>query len=249
MLYLALYCSPFLGSVENMTIIKLRRSFFSILLLALSASAAATETVTITLEFEPDLNNGRHIYQTCATCHLPEGWGDDEGTYPQIAGQLQNVLIKQLLDIRSGERDNPLMYPFVQKRTLGGYQDMADVVAYIATLPMHPKHKQGPWRDYSDEYKQGKALYTANCSACHGSEGEGNNTASIPKLYGQHYPYLKRQLLDIKAGHRQASAGMKAMVDPLSRKQLEMTINYVSYLPVPENEKAPSLNWRNTDFL
>jgi len=218
------------------------------LLFVLFSTLSFAETVIIKLNLEPDLRNGQRMYETCATCHLPEGWGSTDGTYPQIAGQLQNVLIKQLMDIRSGRRDNPLMYPFVQERTLGGYQNMADVVSYIATLPMHPKHKKGPWRDYSDEYAKGEILYKANCSGCHGDKGEGNNSLTIPKLYGQHFPYIKRQLMDIKNGYRQVTPGMKAVIDPLSDLQLELTVNYISYLPVPKNEQAPSLNWRNTDF-
>ncbi|MBT3722414.1 MAG: c-type cytochrome, partial [Gammaproteobacteria bacterium] len=94
-------------------------------------SMSFAEPVIIKLTFEPDLKNGQHIYETCASCHLPEGWGNSDGAYPQIAGQHQNVLIQQLLDIRSGKRENPTMYPFVQERTIGGYQSLADVVVYI----------------------------------------------------------------------------------------------------------------------
>ena len=35
-----------------------------------------------------------------------------DGTFPQLAGQHTTVLIKQMADIRAGERDNPTMYPF-----------------------------------------------------------------------------------------------------------------------------------------
>ncbi|MCK4710982.1 MAG: c-type cytochrome [Gammaproteobacteria bacterium] len=115
------------------------------LFLTLFFNTAFADPVIIKLAFEPDLKNGQRIYETCASCHLPEGWGNDDGAYPQIAGQHQNVLIQQLLDIRSGHRENPTMYPFVQERTIGGYQSLADVVVYISTLPMHPQHKKGHW--------------------------------------------------------------------------------------------------------
>ena len=211
-------------------------------------SMSFAEPVIIKLTFEPDLKNGQHIYETCASCHLPEGWGNSDGAYPQIAGQHQNVLIQQLLDIRSGKRENPTMYPFVQERTIGGYQSLADVVVYISTLPMHPQHRKGPWRNYTDEYKAGETLYKENCASCHGGHGEGNNETSTPKLYGQHYPYIKRQIKLVKSGLRTVNSAMQTVAQQLTDEQLERIINYISYLPVPEDERAPSLNWRNTDF-
>jgi cytochrome c553 len=214
----------------------------------LSHSLIAAETMTIELTFTPDLNNGRRVYETCAACHLPEGWGSSDGAYPQIAGQHPHVLLKQLLDIRNGHRENSVMYPFVQTRTIGGYQSLVDVVSYITRLPMHPRHKQGPYNDFSDEYKQGEKLYLQNCASCHGADGEGNDATKIPKLYGQHYPYALRQIGLIRKGRREVDPAMKAIVDHLGREELEMIINYVSWLKVPDGEKAPSLSWRNTDF-
>ncbi len=222
-------------------------ALLTLLLFSLLNNAVA-EPVIIKLTFEPDLKNGLKIYEICASCHLPEGWGNDDGAYPQIAGQHQNVLIQQLLNIRSGQRENPTMYPFVQERTIGGYQSLADVVAYISTLPMHPQHRAGPWRDYTDEYKAGEVLYKQNCASCHGNLGEGNNDTSTPKLYGQHYPYIKRQIKLVKSGQRIVNSTMQAVAKKLTDQQLEQIINYISYLPVPEEERAPSLNWRNTDF-
>lgn len=208
----------------------------------------AADPVVIKLAFEADLQNGKRIYETCASCHLPEGWGNNDGTYPQIAGQHQNVLIQQLLDIRSGRRENPTMYPFVQERTIGGYQSLADVVVYISTLPMHPQHQKGPWSKGSKQFKQGKKLFEQHCANCHGRDAGGDNETLTPKLYGQHYPYISRQIIQIKNGIRNVNPVMQSIVNPLSENQLLLITNYVSYLPVPDGELAPSLDWRNTDF-
>lgn len=208
----------------------------------------AVEPVSITLTFQPDLRNGRAIYETCAACHLPEGWGSEDGTYPQIAGQHLNVMLKQLLDIREGRRENPVMYPFVQERTIGGYQSLVDVVSYITQLPMHPQHQKGPFTDFDAEYKNGEKLYGQFCSACHGKAGEGDNAIHIPKLRGQHYPYMMRQIDHIKQGLRAVDPTMKAIVDQISEDNLRDIINFVSYIPLPEAERAPSIMWRNPDF-
>mgnify|MGYP000090184004 CR=1 FL=1 len=50
---------------------------------------AAAREVEQGLHLAPNLENGRRVYRTCAVCHLPEGWGDESGYYPQIAGQLR----------------------------------------------------------------------------------------------------------------------------------------------------------------
>ena len=89
------------------------------------------------IELTPNLENGRALYRTCATCHRPEGWGSVSGGYPQIAGQLPSVLIKQLADFRAGNRDNPIMRAFTSPRSLGGPQEIADVSAYVASLPRY----------------------------------------------------------------------------------------------------------------
>jgi len=207
-------------------------------LLVLFSVPATADTVTIKLTFEPSMRNGQRIYETCAACHLPEGWGSHDGAYPQIAGQHQNVLIQQLLDIRSGARENPTMYPFVQERTIGGYQSLADVVTYISTLPMSKRHKRGPWPKSTAEYRVGKKLYDSHCSSCHGNNGEGSNDLLAPKLYGQHYPYVIRQVDYIKRGLRKVNAPMRTVVSQLTDGQLKQIINYVSYLPVPDDRRT-----------
>jgi cytochrome c553 len=208
----------------------------------------AVEPVRIELLFEPSLENGKVVYEICASCHLPEGWGNADGTYPQLAGQHQNVLIKQLLDIRSGKRDNPQMYPFVQERTIGGYQSLADVVAYISTLPMTPEHDQGPWPENTSQYQKGKRLFQKNCAGCHGKKAEGNNGMYFPRLQGQHYSYLLRQAQMLKRRLREGNPAMLSALNQLDDDQLQWVLDYVSYIPVPKKDLAPSVDWRNPDF-
>jgi cytochrome c553 len=211
--------------------------------LAQSPEDAARE-VEEALHLTPDLESGKRIYQICAVCHTPEGWGTENGYYPQIAGQLPDVTIKQLADIRARNRDNPTMYPFTSPRLLGGVQQIADVSAYIARLPMAPHNAVGPGNDL----EFGKKLYEENCVDCHGAGGEGDSKKHAPRIQGQHYSYLYRQFDWIRTGRRRNAD--KEMVEQIRRftpREEAAVLDYVSRLrPPTEMQAAPG--WMNPDF-
>jgi cytochrome c553 len=192
-----------------------------------------------------DVANGKQLYLICAVCHRPEGWGTEDGTYPQIAGQLRTVIIKQLVDIRSGSRVNPVMYPFVAQRILGGPQEIADVAAYISRLPMTPRNGHGPGQDLA----LGKKLYAERCATCHGHQGEGDSSKPASALWGQHFGYLERELEWIKSGKRHnGDSGMQHQVRDLTERDIEAVTDYASRLSPPADRLAPSASWRNPDF-
>jgi len=196
-----------------------------------------------------DLENGIEVYEVCAACHLTEGWGTKEGTFPQLAGQHKEVLIKQLADIRALNRDNPTMYPFAKPESIGDEQAMADVVAYIAKLPMNPDNGKGEWAEGTPEFDQGKKLYADNCVKCHGDTGEGKAKEFYPKIQGQHYNYMLRQFEWIRDGKRRnANPDMVEQIKGFSDKDMQMVINYVSRAPVPKGDLAPSKDWINPDY-
>ncbi len=197
----------------------------------------------------PDLDNGRVVYEVCSACHLPEGWGTPDGTFPQLAGQPYTVAIKQLADIRDLNRDNPTMYPFALPASIGGPQALADVSAYIEQLPMNPDNGKGEWAEGTPEFEQGKALYIANCVQCHGDDGVGDPEKFYPLIQGQHYLYMLRQFEWIRDGKRRnANPDMVKQIAEFSDADMQMVINYVSRIPVPEEKLAPSKDWLNPDF-
>jgi len=201
------------------------------------------------MHLTPDLENGRDVYEVCAACHLTEGWGTKEGTFPQLAGQHRDVIIKQLSDIRALNRDNPTMYPFALPQSIGGPQSLADVSAYIATLPMNPDNGKGDWAEGTPEFEKGKKLFLDNCIKCHGDTGEGNAEKWYPRLQGQHYTYMLRQFEWIRDGKRRnANPDMVKQIANFSDADMKMVINYVSRIPVPKEDLAPSKDWKNPDF-
>ncbi|MGA7979039.1 MAG: c-type cytochrome [Chromatiaceae bacterium] len=201
------------------------------------------------LSLKPNIENGKDVFEVCSACHLPEGWGMEDGTFPQLAGQHADVLIKQLSDIRARNRDNPTMYPFALPESIGDAQALADVVAYIEKLPMDPAWGKGPWGPDTPEYAQGKKLFADNCVKCHGENGMGNAEKFYPRINGQHYKYMLRQFEWIRDGKRRnANPDMVAQIKNFSDKDMKAVINYVSQQPVPKEQLAPSKDWQNPDF-
>jgi cytochrome c553 len=196
------------------------------------------------MTLEPDIANGRRVYVACAVCHLPEAWGSTDGAYPQIAGQLRTVIIKQLADFRAGNRDNPLMYPFSVPSILGGEQEMADVAAYVAQLPMTSHNGLGPGTDLA----LGERLYEKHCLDCHGVDGEGDLREHIPALAGQHYAYLMRQFEQIRTGaRRNADSKMTKQIQEFTPAEQSAVLDYSARLR-PSAEKLAPEGWTNPDF-
>ncbi len=189
--------------------------------------ASSSDEIIRALELTPNIENGKNIYPLCASCHLDNGWGKDDGSFPVIAGQHRRVLIKQLADIRSKDRQNPVMFPFTDPDTLGGAQAISDVAAYLASLPEDPK----PGIGKGQQIDLGKSLYQEKCSQCHGDRAQGNDEAFIPKLKGQHYSYLLRQIQWISNGYRKNSnPAMVIQVKTMSAQEIEAVADYVSRL-------------------
>jgi cytochrome c553 len=162
---------------------------------------------------EPDLEHGADLYQTCAACHGPDGRGTDDGEIPAIAGQHGSVLLKQLTDFRHDQRWNERMKNFTDRHHLAGAQDLTDVAAYIAGMPRFaPTAKSiGDGTNLGE----GASVYFRMCERCHGPLGQGELLRRRPRLAGQHYRYLLRQLEETAAGQRPGMG--RAHVDMLKQ--------------------------------
>lgn len=177
------------------------------------------------LDKKGDVANGEAAYEVCSACHLPSGSGRPDGTFPQLAGQHTTVLIKQIADIRAGRRDNPIMYPFAT--TLVDPQELADVSAYIQSLPIPPGNGKGPGTNLA----VGEQLYKRDCVQCHGDQGQGDAAKFYPVLAGQHYEYLLRQIRDIAAlRRRNANPDMVKVVKGYKDEELQAVVDYMSRL-------------------
>jgi len=197
------------------------------------------------IQLESNLENGKNLYRNCVTCHGPEGWGTRSGSYPQIAGQLRSVIIKQLADFRAGNRDNPIMRAFSSRKALGNAQDIADVAGYIANLPMTLDIDTGP---RLADHDNGAEIYKEMCAKCHGDNAEGDPKDYGPALNAQPFSYLKRQFDWIRSGRRRnADEKMTKQIQDINIRDEIDVLAYVSKLQPPK-EKVAESGWTNPDF-
>ena len=82
------------------------------------------------LSFAGDPMEGKKLSVSCTACHGPAGISIVP-LWPNLAGQKEEYLIKQLKAFRSGERKNPPMLPFVAPLS---DEDMEDLAAYYSSL-------------------------------------------------------------------------------------------------------------------
>ncbi len=164
-----------------------------------AASNAAQES-SDALNARPNFDNGATLFKTCSVCHGTSGGGTPDGHVPRISGQHFSVLVKQLVDYRNHRRWDPLMEYESDKHLLKSAQDLADVAAYASEIETLPE--EGVSVGSGEYLSRGTEIYARNCIACHGKSGDGNGQRQIPRLAGQNYAYLVRQIHDAVEGRR-----------------------------------------------
>jgi cytochrome c553 len=159
-----------------------------------SGSSNAAQEGSDTLNSRPNLDHGAELFRSCAACHGASGGGTSDGKVPRIAGQHFSVLVKQVVDFRNGLRWDPLMEYMSDKHLLKSAQDIADVAAYASEIETLPDASVSVG---SGQFlARGAEVYRQSCIGCHGKSGEGDREQEIPKVAGQNYAYLVRQIHD-----------------------------------------------------
>lgn len=174
---------------------------------------------------------GKAKSQTCVACHGADG-NSQITTYPKLAGQHAKYIEKQLKDLKLGMssggkqgRYDPVMSAMAMPLS---EEDMADVAAYFASLPISPNSTP------EDVIAKGKVLYNAGdaargltaCTACHGPRGNGTELSGFPKISGQHADYIKAQLQKFRDENR--GNDMNAMMRDVAKKLTDADIEILS---------------------
>ena len=158
----------------------------------------------------------------CAPCHGETG-NNTNPQYPVLAGQTARYIFLQLRDFKEGRRHDPEMEPKAKALTP---EDMLALADYFS------RQKRAPSGFNADPAKAAAGKAKADevlCTMCHLGGFAGQN--EIPRLAGQHYAYLKKQLSDFKARRRTNDAGnMTAVSQTLSDADIDHLGHYLAGL-------------------
>lgn len=165
---------------------------------------------------------GRDKAAVCAACHGPTG-NSTNPQFPVLAGQTARYIYLQLRDFKEGRREAASMQSMVQ--TLSR-EDMLDLAAFFAAQrPLDTGFKVDATKAQHGRAKAEETL----CTMCHLGGFKGQN--EIPRVAGQHYEYIKKQLEDFKTKRRTNDAGnMTSVTSTLSDDDIEDLAQYVANL-------------------
>jgi len=180
-----------------------------------------------------DAEAGKAKSMMCSACHGTSGFSAIP-MYPNLAGQKDAYIAKQLTDFKSGVREDATMKGMVASLSDA---DIANLAAYYSSLPRTAGSTSSvaetttvvtpaateqaaitETTTYShtktnDSIKAGKVA-SAMCSSCHGADGN-SVVPTYPSLAAQGASYIAKQLADFKSGAR-VDPIMAGMVAALS---------------------------------
>lgn len=183
-----------------------------------------------TVAAQGDAAAGQAKAAVCGACHGADG-NSMIGTFPKLAGQNARYLVKQMKDIKSGDR--PVVTMTGQLDSFSD-QDMQNVAAYFESQTVKLGTAKAELVALGEKlYRSGsKRKGVSACTACHSPTGSGNAPAGYPSLKGQHAEYTAAQLKAFRAGERSNDAEkiMRDNAELLSDKDIEALASYISGL-------------------
>ena len=171
----------------------------------------------------------------CKDCHGPSAQGY-RGYFPipRLAGQQTQYLENQLRAFIEHRRTNNVMFNVAHALSPSMISALAADFRELDPAPVGGAPRQ--------LVAEGKRIFedgvpdanVAACAACHGPDASG--TGEIPRLAGQLYPYLVKELTNWgkERGQNPARPDTSAIMSPvahsLTKAQTEAVAAYVSYL-------------------
>jgi cytochrome c553 len=167
----------------------------------------------------------------CGACHGADG-NSAAPNFPKLAGQGERYLLKQLNDIKSGDRSVVEMTGLLDNLS---DQDLADISAYYASQKMSVGAADPKLLERGEALFRGGKLNEGMpaCTGCHSPDGAGLDAAGFPQLGGQHAGYVAKQLTDFREGNRTNDGDsmiMRAIAAKLSNKDIEAVSSFIQGL-------------------
>ncbi len=166
----------------------------------------------------------------CGACHGGDG-NSSSPSYPSLAGQYPEYLVKQLEEFKSGLRKNALMAPNAAKLSS---EEIAGLAAYYAAQQPKPRMAKDAAlaADGQKMYKGGNpGSGVPACAACHGPSGTGI-PVQFPRLAGQQAKYVLTQLQNFRSGDRSNDGGkmMQVIARKLTDQEMRAVAEFISGL-------------------
>lgn len=180
---------------------------------------------------EGDAAAGQGKVAMCSACHGADG-NSMLPNFPNLAGQGDRYLLKQMTEIKNGTRNVPEMTGMLTAMT---EQDLADIAAHYSS------QKSAEGAADAELAKRGEQIYRGGnlktglpaCTGCHSPTGQGNAPAAYPHLAGQHADYTVKQLTDFREGARTNDGDgmiMQTVASRLSNKDIKAVAQYIQGL-------------------
>lgn len=183
---------------------------FLVALLSITAAGARAQSATANVPAKAE---------ACAACHGPGG-RSTVAQFPILAGQTARYLYLQLRDFQEGRRTNELMAPMVAGLTRDEMREIADYFA--KQKPPIQTFTTDPEKARLGKLKADETL----CTMCHLGGFAGQN--EVPRVAGQHFDYIVKQLKDFKARTRTNDAGtMTSVANTINAQDIENLAHYL----------------------
>jgi len=193
----------------------MKRYLLGMALLAASLTATAQDA-------GQDVSAGKQKAEACAACHGADG-NSAAPNFPSLAGQNWRYIYMQLKDFKEGRRKDPVMSPMAANLSR---QDMIDLGNYFAAQKLKPSD----FKVDDAKVRLGKAKSDeVLCAMCHLAGFAGQN--EIPRVAGQKYDYVVKQLKDFRAKNRTNDAGnMTSVSANLTDADIDNLAQYITSL-------------------
>lgn len=167
------------------------------------------------------------VKETCAACHGETGVSVDPQQFPNLAGQTEEAIFKQLRDFQTGARASDIMAPIAQALTEAQTRDVAAYFAAQKRVEAVGGSPTAPANIVELARIGAPARGIPSCYSCHGQSRSGPEEA--PVLFGQSASYLEDQLKKFASAERRNDmfARMRTIAKQLSPEEMHgMAIYY-----------------------
>ena len=171
------------------------------------------------------VGRGATLAMQCTICHGAGGPGAADS--PDLAGQHDVAIYKQLRDFKSGHRASAVMAALVQNLS---DQDMKDLSAYYADLPRTRSQGAASSEQQAIPLIVQNGAPMRNIAACESCHGESDNKMGSPRLDGEPVAYVRAQLLAFASGARRNDihAQMRNVARQMTPEEIDASARYFS---------------------